>query len=72
MIYKINNSIKKMNNIQFSIVTFSLIFGIICLFSFVLASTIASDLNNKVIKLEKENQELRWENSQTTIYCEVE
>ncbi len=61
-----------MNNKQFGITVFSISFGICCLVAAMLFMIIAKDLNNKAIQQELYIQQLEWENSQTTMYCEVE
>ena len=61
-----------MNNKYFAVTVTSVLIAIVTFIYLMLFMTIASDLKNKVIKLEKENQELRWQNRQTTMYCEVE
>lgn len=61
-----------MNNKQFEITVFSISFGICCLIAATLFMIIAKDLRDKTIQQELYIRELEWENSQNTMYCEVE
>ena len=60
----------KIRNI--AIVMFSVGFGLMCFIWGVLWMVMADDLKEQVIDLENEVIQLRWENEQTTMYCEVE
>lgn len=61
-----------MKNKYFAVLSVSVIITILSLIAMFFYVNMANDLSEKVMKLEQENQELRWINSQTTMYCEVE
>ena len=69
-----------MNNKQFAVTVFSIIFGIICFAWAVLMGVMAKDLAEQVRTLEKENRQLeqeiidyKWVLSQTDqMYCVIE
>lgn len=54
------------------IVMVSVGFGLMCFVWGLLWMVMAKDLKEQVIDLENETIQLRWENEQRTMYCEVE
>lgn len=61
-----------MKNRDIAIVMFSIAFGIACLLYGVLWMVMAKDLKEQLIKVEEEVIQLRWENENNYMYCEVE
>lgn len=61
-----------MKRSQILIVTFSIAFGLGCFVMWGLFMIMAEDLNNKIRIQEDYIKQLEWENSQHTMYCEVE
>lgn len=57
---------------NWAIVGFSVGFSLMCFIWGVLWMVMADDLKEQVIDLENEVIQLRWENEQTIMYCEVE
>ena len=67
-----------MDNKQFGAIVFSITFGIACFIWAVLMGVMAKDLVGKVNtlenekgRLEQEITELKWENENNYMYCEV-
>ena len=61
-----------MKKVNIIIVSISVGFGLMCFIWGLLFMVMADDLKEQVIDLENEVIQLRWENEQTTMYCEVE
>lgn len=61
-----------MNNKNMAIICFSLGFGVISFLWAVTFTVMADDLRKEVIYQKYYIKELEWENSRTTMYCEVE
>ena len=61
-----------MKKINIIIVSVGVIFGLMCFVWGLLWMVMAKDLKEQVIDLENEIIQLKWENEQTTMYCEVE
>ena len=61
-----------MKKVNIIIVSVGVIFGLMCFVWGVLWMVMAKDLKEQVIDLENEIIQLKWENEQTTMYCEVE
>lgn len=61
-----------MKKVNIIIVSLSVGFGVMCFIWGVLWMVMAKDLKEQVIELENEIIQLKWENEQTTMYCEVE
>lgn len=61
-----------MKKVNIIIVSVSVGFGVMCFIWGVLWMVMADDLREQVIDLENEVIQLRWENEQTTMFCEVE
>lgn len=61
-----------MNLKQMILMMFSIIFGFGCLLWSLLWMVMAKDLGKQVTELENEVIQLKWENENNYMYCEVE
>ena len=61
-----------MNTKGIVITCFSVVFGVMCFIWGLLFMAMAKDLKEQVIELEQEVIQLRWENENNYMYCEVE
>ena len=61
-----------MKKVNIIIVSLSVGFGVMCFIWGVLWMVMAKDLKEQVIELEQEVFQLRWENENNYMYCEVE
>lgn len=61
-----------MKKVNIIIVSLSVGFGVMCFIWGVLWMVMAKDLKEQLIKVEEEVIQLRWENENNYMYCEVE
>ena len=64
--------VRLMKNRDIAIVMLSVGFGLMCFIWGVLFMVMAKDLGEQVTELEQEVIQLRWENENNYMYCEVE
>lgn len=61
-----------MKKVNIIIVSVGVIFGLMCFIWGLMWMVMAKDLKEQVIELEQEVFQLRWENENNYMYCEVE
>ena len=61
-----------MKKVNIIIVSVGVIFGLMCFIWGLMWMVMAKDLKEQLIKVEEEVIQLRWENENNYMYCEVE